>query len=266
MSRIKATFAQLQSKGQKALIPYVTAGDPHPKHTVEIMHTLVKNGADMIELGIPFSDPMADGPVIQRAIERALAHRVGLQDVLEMVKAFRAKDQKTPIILMGYANPIEAIGAQKFADLAKAADVDGVITVDYPPEECRDFVEVLREREIDPVFLLAPTTEPKRVELIVNQASGFVYYVSLKGVTGAANLDVKEVANRVAEIREKTDLPIGVGFGIRDAATAKAMAEVADGVVVGSRIVKAIETSDEATLLTNIAALMVTLKTAVLEA
>lgn len=266
MSRIKATFAQLQSKGQKALIPYVTAGDPHPDHTVEIMHNLVKNGADMIELGIPFSDPMADGPVIQRAIERALAHKVGLQDVLEMVKTFRAKDQKTPIILMGYANPIEAIGLQKFADLAKAADVDGVITVDYPPEECEDFVKVLREREIDPVFLLAPTTEPKRVELIVNQASGFVYYVSLKGVTGAANLDVAEVANRVAEIRAKTDLPIGVGFGIRDAATAKAMAEVADGVVVGSRIVKAIETSDEETLLTNIAALMVTLKTAVLEA
>ncbi len=266
MSRIKATFAQLQSKGQKALIPYVTAGDPHPDHTVEIMHTLVKNGADMIELGIPFSDPMADGPVIQRAIERALAHKVGLHDVLEMVKTFRTKDQKTPIILMGYANPIEAVGLQNFADLAKVADVDGVITVDYPPEECEGFVTILREREIDPVFLLAPTTETKRVELIVNQASGFVYYVSLKGVTGAANLDVKEVASRVAEIREKTDLPIGVGFGIRDAATAKAMAEVADGVVVGSRIVKAIETSDEATLLTNIAALMVTLKTAVLEA
>lgn len=266
MSRIKATFAQLQSKGQKALIPYVTAGDPHPEHTVEIMHTLVKNGADMIELGIPFSDPMADGPVIQRAIERALAHKVGLNDVLDMVKTFRAKDQKTPIILMGYANPIEAVGLQKFAELAKAADVDGVITVDYPPEECEDFVAVLKAREIDPVFLLAPTTEPKRVELIVNQASGFVYYVSLKGVTGAANLDVKEVASRVAQIREKTDLPIGVGFGIRDAATAKAMAEIADGVVVGSRIVKAIETSDEATLLTNIAALMVTLKTAVLEA
>ncbi len=266
MSRIKSTFAQLQSKGQKALIPYITAGDPHPEHTVEIMHTLVKNGADMIELGIPFSDPMADGPVIQRAIERALAHKVGLNDVLEMVKTFRSKDKKTPIILMGYANPIEAVGLQKFADLAKAADVDGVITVDYPPEECEDFVTVLRAREIDPVFLLAPTTEAKRIELIVSQASGFVYYVSLKGVTGAANLDVKEVANRVAEIREKTDMPIGVGFGIRDAATAKAMAEVADGVVVGSRIVKAIETSDEATLLTNIAALMVTLKTAVLEA
>ncbi len=266
MSRIKATFSQLRSKGQKALIPYITAGDPHPKHTVDILHTLVKNGADMIELGIPFSDPMADGPVIQRATERALAHKVGLSDVLEMVKTFRETDQKTPIILMGYANPIEAIGIENFADRAKAADVDGVITVDYPPEECAEFVQALQSREIDPVFLLAPTTEEKRIELIVNQASGFVYYVSLKGVTGAANLDVEEVAKRVAQIKTKTDLPIGVGFGIRDANTAKAMAQIADGVVVGSRIVNAIETSDEESLLTNIAALMVTLKSAVLEA
>jgi len=220
----------------------------------------------MIELGIPFSDPMADGPVIQRATERALAHKVGLSDVLEMVKTFRETDQKTPIILMGYANPIEAIGIENFADRAKAADVDGVITVDYPPEECAEFVQALQSREIDPVFLLAPTTEEKRIELIVNQASGFVYYVSLKGVTGAANLDVEEVAKRVAQIKTKTDLPIGVGFGIRDANTAKAMAQIADGVVVGSRIVNAIETSDEESLLTNIAALMVTLKSAVLEA
>jgi tryptophan synthase alpha chain len=227
------------------------------------MHTLVKNGADMIELGVPFSDPMADGPVIQRASERALLHKVGLTAVLEMVKTFRETDQNTPIILMGYANPIEAIGAVAFADRAKAADIDGVITVDYPPEECGEFVKELRARDIDPVFLLSPTTEPKRVELIVNQASGFVYYVSLKGVTGAANLDIVEVAARVASIRQQTNLPVGVGFGIRDAATAKATAAIADAVVIGSRMVLAIEASNEGNLLSNVATLMAELKTAV---
>lgn len=266
MSRIKTVFSNLKSKGQTALIPYVTAGDPHPDLTVEIMHTLVKHGADMIELGVPFSDPMADGPVIQRASERALAHKVGLSRVLEMVKAFRTQDQTTPIILMGYANPIEAIGMVNFAERAKAADVDGVITVDYPPEECGPFVEALQARDIDPVFLLAPTTEPKRVEMIVNQASGFVYYVSLKGVTGAANLDIQEVSARVADIKTKTDLPVGVGFGIRDAETAKSTAKIADAVVVGSRLVNVIETSDQADLMQNIAELMDTLKAAVLDA
>jgi tryptophan synthase alpha chain len=263
MSRIQSTFAQLKQQGKKALIPYITAGDPHPKYTVDLMHTLVKHGADMIELGVPFSDPMADGPVIQRASERALVHKVGLTAVLDMVKAFRKTDQQTPIILMGYANPIEAIGPVAFADRAKAADVDGVITVDYPPEECGDFVKELRARDIDPVFLLAPTTEPKRVDLIVKQASGFVYYVSLKGVTGAANLDIEEVSKRVASIREQTNLPVGVGFGIRDAATAKATAKIADAVVVGSRMVQVIETSNEDNLLQNVAALMTELKTAV---
>jgi tryptophan synthase alpha chain len=263
MSRIKTVFASLKQQGKTALIPYITAGDPHPKFTVSLMHTLVEHGADMIELGVPFSDPMADGPVIQRASERALLHKVGLTAVLDMVKTFRQTDQATPIILMGYANPIEAVGAVAFADKAKSADVDGVITVDYPPEECGSFVKELQSRDIDPVFLLSPTTDAKRVELIVNQASGFVYYVSLKGVTGAANLDIVEVASRVASIREQTNLPVGVGFGIRDAATAKATAAIADAVVVGSRMVLAIEGSNEANLLSNVANLMTELKTAV---
>jgi tryptophan synthase alpha chain len=263
MSRIQTTFAHLKQQGKKALIPYITAGDPHPNHTVALMHTLVKHGADMIELGVPFSDPMADGPVIQRASERALVHKVGLTAVLDMVKEFRKADQQTPIILMGYANPIEAIGPIAFADRAKAADVDGVITVDYPPEECGDFVKELRERDIDPVFLLAPTTEPKRVDLIVQQASGFVYYVSLKGVTGAANLDIEEVSKRVAAIRQQTNLPVGVGFGIRDADTARATAKIADAVVVGSRMVQVIESSTDENLLQNVASLMTELKTAV---
>lgn len=263
MSRIQSTFATLKQQGKKALIPYITAGDPHPKHTVNMLHTLVKHGADMIELGVPFSDPMADGPIIQRASERALAHKVGLSHVLEMVREFRETNQTTPIILMGYANPIEAIGPKAFADRAKAADVDGVITVDYPPEECGDFVHELRSRDIDPVFLLSPTTDKKRVDLIVGQASGFVYYVSLKGVTGAANLDIVEVSARVASIRSQTNLPVGVGFGIRDAATAKATAAIADAVVVGSRMVQLIETSNDENLLDNIAGLMDELKAAV---
>lgn len=263
MSRIKTVFATLKQQGKTALIPYITAGDPHPKFTVSLMHTLVEHGANMIELGVPFSDPMADGPVIQRASERALSHKVGLTAVLEMVRTFRQTDQVTPIILMGYANPIEAVGPVVFADKAKAADVDGVITVDYPPEECGSFVNELRARDIDPVFLLSPTTDAKRVELIVNQASGFVYYVSLKGVTGAANLDIVEVAGRVASIREQTNLPVGVGFGIRDAATAKATSAIADAVVVGSRMVQAIEGSNESNLLSNVANLMTELKAAV---
>lgn len=263
MSRIQSVFATLKQNNKTALIPYITAGDPHPKHTVSLMHTLVKSGADMIELGVPFSDPMADGPVIQRASERALVHKVGLTTVLAMVKEFRQTNQTTPIILMGYANPIEAMGATVFADRAKAADVDGVITVDYPPEECVEFVQELRARDIAPIFLLSPTTEPKRVELIVSQASGFVYYVSLKGVTGAANLDIVEVSQRVKSIRTQTDLPVGVGFGIRDAATAKATAAIADAVVVGSRLVQIIEASNEDDLLSNVASLMIELRVAV---
>lgn len=263
MSRIQSTFNALKAQKKAALIPYITAGDPHPKYTVNLMHTLVKHGADMIELGVPFSDPMADGPVIQRASERALAHRVGLSKVLDMVKEFRQTDQKTPIILMGYANPVEAIGTSVFADRAKDADVDGVITVDYPPEESVGFVKELRDREIDPIFLLAPTTEPSRADLILNQASGFVYYVSLKGVTGAANLDIEEVSKKVKDLKEKTSLPIGVGFGIRDAVTAKATAQIADAVVIGSRLVRVVEDSTDNNLLQNVAALMDELKSAV---
>ncbi|MFA6180363.1 MAG: tryptophan synthase subunit alpha [Methylophilaceae bacterium] len=263
MSRIQTTFANLKKTGKKALIPYITAGDPHPKLTVQLMHTLVKNGADAIELGVPFSDPMADGPVIQRASERALVHHVGLRSVLDMVKEFRQQDQHTPVILMGYANPIEAMGAEHFADLAKAAEVDGVLTVDYPPEECGPFVALLKARSIDPIFLLSPTSDPARVDLIVSNASGFVYYVSLKGVTGAKNLDIVEVAERVKHIRTKTDLPIGVGFGVRDAATATLVAGIADAVVVGSRMVQAIEQSTEANVLENVAALMTELRSAI---
>ncbi|WP_137718350.1 tryptophan synthase subunit alpha [Methylobacillus flagellatus] len=263
MSRIKSVFAELKAQGKKALIPYITAGDPHPRFTVELMHTMVKHGADMIELGVPFSDPMADGPVIQRASERALAHRVGLRHVLEMVAEFRKEDDHTPVILMGYANPVEAMGVERFAEQARLSGVDGVLTVDYPPEECAEFVGLLQSKQIDPIFLLSPTSEPARVDLIVNQASGFVYYVSLKGVTGAKNLDMSEVAERVASIRTKTDLPIGVGFGVRDAATATAVAAVADAVVVGSRTVQMIEQSDEAALSQNLAGLIAELRQAI---
>lgn len=263
MSRIQSTFASLAKQNKKALIPYITAGDPHPRHTVNLMHALVESGADMIELGIPFSDPMADGPVIQRASERALAHHVGLGDVLEMVKEFRNKDAKTPIILMGYANPIEAMGIVDFVDRAKAADVDGVLTVDYPPEECTDFVALLKSRDIDPIFLLSPTTDATRINLIVNRASGFVYYVSLKGVTGSQNLDIAQVTERLSDIRTKTQLPIGVGFGVRDAETARQVAAIADAIVVGSRMVQEIEKSSEQDLIANLAALTSELRNAI---
>lgn len=263
MSRIQTTFQSLKQQGKKALIPYITAGDPHPNHTVKILHALVKSGADMIELGIPFSDPMADGPVIQRASERALKHKVGLKNVLEMVQEFRQADTTTPIILMGYANPIEAMGQQAFIHEAARAGVDGVLTVDYPPEECKDFIAALQANGMDSIFLLSPTSDAKRVDLIVNQASGFLYYVSLKGVTGAANMDVEEVKARVTEIRTKTNLPIGVGFGVKDAATAKQVAAFADAVVVGSRMVVTIEQSNEDNLITNVSQLMQELRAAI---
>lgn len=263
MSRIQTVFSALKANNKKALIPYITAGDPHPKHTVNLMHTMVKSGADMIELGIPFSDPMADGPVIQRASERALVHKVGLRKVLDLVQEFRQKDSKTPIILMGYANPIEAMGMEEFTQAAKTAGVDGVLTVDYPPEECKDFIAALQACGMDSIFLLSPTSDAARVDLIVNQASGFLYYVSLKGVTGAANLDIEEVKARVAEIRTRTDLPIGVGFGVKDAATARKVAAIADAVVVGSRVVVAIEQSSEDDLLSNISQLMAELRAAI---
>ena len=263
MSRIQTVFSALKVRNKKALIPYITAGDPHPKHTVNLLHTLVKTGADLIELGIPFSDPMADGPVIQRASERALMHKVGLKNVLDMVAEFRQTNEKTPIILMGYANPIEAMGQATFTQAAKMAGVDGVLTVDYPPEECTQFIAGLQANGMDSIFLLSPTSDGARVSLIVNQASGFLYYVSLKGVTGAANLDVEQVKARVAEIRTKTNLPIGVGFGVKDATTAKNVAAFADAVVVGSRMVTTIEDSNDDNLIANISALMLELRTAI---
>ena len=263
MSRIQTVFASLKANHKKALIPYITAGDPHPKYTVAMLHAIVKSGADMIELGIPFSDPMADGPVIQRASERALVHKVGLTKVLELVAEFRQLDTITPIILMGYANPIEAMGVEKFTQLAKKSGVDGVLTVDYPPEECKTFIAALQASDIDSIFLISPTSDTNRVDLIVNQASGFLYYVSLKGVTGAGNLDVEQVRTRVAEIRTKTNLPIGVGFGVKDAATAKLVAEFADAVVVGSRMVQTIEQSTEDNLIQNISQLVIALRKAI---
>ena len=263
MSRIQATFEKLKQQGKKALIPYIPAGDPHPDHTVAMMHILVANGADIIELGVPFSDPMADGPVIQRASERALVHRVGLRKVLAMVAEFRQQDDLTPVVLMGYANPVEAMGYEKFVAAAKQSGVDAVLTVDYPPEECGEFVKLLKEQQIDPIFLLSPTTEAGRVDSVVRLASGFIYYVSLKGVTGAGHLDLADVAQKVAAIRSHTTLPVGVGFGVRDAATAKAVAAIGDAVVVGSRMVQEIENSTAETVQANIARLMIELRTAI---
>ena len=241
MNRIDATFAKLRAAGRTALIPYITVGDPTLKVTLPIMSNLVAAGADIIELGVPFSDPMADGPVIQRASERALAQGVGLADVLEIVGTFRRTDTATPIVLMGYANPIEAMGVVKFADRATDAGVDGVLVVDYPPEEAVDFAVLLEERGLAPIFLLAPTTPEARVAAVAKVARGYVYYVSLKGVTGAGHLDTGDVARKLAEIRKHIRIPVGVGFGIRDAASAQAIAADADAIVIGSRIIQEIE-------------------------
>jgi len=241
MSRIQGRFQALGREKRKALIPYITAGDPHPALTVPLMRGLVEAGADILELGVPFSDPMADGPVIQRAGERALKHGVGLSNVLAMVGEFRNTDSATPIVLMGYANPIEAMGTQKFVAAAKAAGVDGVIVVDYPPEECEQFAAMAKQAGIDPIFLLAPTSTDKRIEQVGRVGSGYLYYVSLRGITGAANIDLGDVAARIPKIRAATRLPIGVGFGIRDAESAKRVAQSADAVVIGSRIIQEIE-------------------------
>ena len=243
MSRIKSTFAALAAQGRKGLIPFMTAGDPDPERTVEFMHALAAGGADVIELGVPFSDPMADGPVIQQSSERALARGVSLRHVLADVKRFRERDQKTPVVLMGYANPIERMGADAFAAAAQDAGVDGVLVVDYPPEESVNFAEKMRSSGIDPIFLLAPTSTDERIAEVGKIASGYVYYVSLKGVTGAANLDVYSIAGKIPAIKSRVPLPVGVGFGIRDAQTARAVAEVADAVVIGSRIVQLLETA-----------------------
>jgi tryptophan synthase alpha chain len=241
MSRIAGCLEKLKSKGHKALIPYVTAGDPDSSITVPLMHAMVKAGADIIELGVPFSDPMADGPVIQRASERALEHHVSLKDVLAMVSEFRQTDTDTPVVLMGYLNPVEAMGYETFASAAKQAGVDGVLTVDLPPEEAEEFLTVVRAQALDPIFLLAPTSDDNRIRAICDSASGYVYYVAVKGVTGAGNLDTQSVADKLRQIRSLTDLPIGVGFGIKDANSAAAIAEVADAVVVGSALVQKVE-------------------------
>ncbi len=240
MSRIAGCFQALRAEGRKALIPYITAGDPLPDWTVPFMHALVGAGADIIELGVPFSDPMADGPVIQAACERALKHHVSLHGVLAMVRAFREKDAQTPVVLMGYLNPIEVMGYMAFAKAAAEAGVDGVLVVDMPPEEAGALVEQLDAHGIDTIFLAAPTTPPQRLHTIARAGRGFVYYVSLKGVTGAATLDVDAVAAKLAQMREIIDLPLGVGFGIRDAEAAARVAAVADAVVVGSAIVSRI--------------------------
>jgi len=240
-SRISATFERLARDQRKALIPYIAAGDPDPSVTVSLLHGMVGAGADILELGVPFSDPMADGPVIQRASERALAKGTGLRDVLGMVRAFRKSDSVTPVVLMGYANPIESMGMEAFVAAAADAGVDGVIVVDYPPEECAPFANALRSAGMDLIFLLAPTSTPERIAAIAALASGYVYYVSLRGVTGAAILNVQEVLDRVRDIRARTGLPVGVGFGIRDGATARRMCEAADAAIIGSRIIEEIE-------------------------
>jgi tryptophan synthase alpha chain len=241
MSRIQSRMAALQAAGRKALIPYVTAGDPYADATPEVMHALAAGGADVIELGVPFSDPMADGPVIQKASERALARGISLDKVLAMVRAFRQDDDTTPVVLMGYANPVERYGVDRFVADAQSAGVDGVLIVDYPPEECEAFAAALKGVGLDPIFLLAPTSTERRMAQVGRIASGYVYYVSLKGVTGAGHLDTAAVAEMLPRIRAHVPLPLGVGFGIRDAATAQAVAKVADAVVIGSRLVQILE-------------------------
>ncbi len=250
MSRIAATFSQLKSQGRKALIPYVTAGFPFADITPELMHGMVAGGADVIELGVPFSDPSADGPVIQKAGEKALSFGIGVAQVLEMVRLFRVKDSLTPVVLMGYANPVErydikhGTGSSKggaFIRDAAQAGVDGMLIVDYPPEECAVFAAGLRAHNMDLIFLLAPTSTDERMAQVAKVASGYVYYVSLKGVTGAGTLDVDAVQAMLPRIRRHVGIPVGVGFGIRDAATARAISRVADAVVIGSRIIQLIE-------------------------
>ena len=243
MSRISTRFEGLLNNNRKALIPYVTAGDPDPGVTVSLMHAMVKAGADILELGVPFSDPMAEGPVIQKAMERALEHHVSLRDVLGMVAEFRQTDKDTPVLLMGYLNPIEVMGYAPFATAAADAGVDGVLIVDLPPEEAEDLIAELKKTGLDIVFLVSPTTDEARIKKIAKLSSGFIYYVSLKGVTGAGHLDTDEVAERVGRIKAHSNIPVGVGFGIKDAESAARVAQVADAVVVGSALVKKVEES-----------------------
>ena len=245
MSRIDATLAALKAQGRKALIPYVTAGYPFADVTPELMHSMVGAGADIIELGVPFSDPSADGPVIQKAGDKALAFGIGTAQVLDMLRQFRRTNSNTPVVLMGYANPVERYdlkhGADSFIRDASAAGVDGVLIVDYPPEECVEFAAKLRAHQMDLIFLLAPTSTDARMQQVAQVASGYVYYVSLKGVTGSGALDTDAVEAMLPRIRQHVHIPVGVGFGIRDAATAQTIGRVADAVVIGSKIIQLIE-------------------------
>jgi tryptophan synthase alpha chain len=243
VSRLAAKFEELSKKGRKALIPFITAGDPSPAFTVPMMHAMVKAGADIIELGVPFSDPMADGPVIQRASERALSHRMSLRRTLEMAMEFRRTDTKTPVVLMGYLNPIEAMGYEGFANAAQRAEVDGILTVDLPPEEGEECAAQLKARGIDPIFLLAPNSSAERIKKMGEIGAGYLYYVSLKGVTGAGHLNIADVEQKLKEIRANASLPVGVGFGVKDAETAKTIAGIGDGVVIGSALISHIETN-----------------------
>jgi tryptophan synthase alpha chain len=256
MSRIQACFERLHQAKRKALIPYIMAGDPSPAMTVPLMRALVDSGADILELGVPFSDPMADGPVVQRSGERAQRQGVGLGDVHGMVRDFRAHEARSPLVLMGYANPIESMGTERFVRAAKEAGVDGVIVVDYPPEECVQFAALAKANGIDPIFLLAPTSTDQRIQEVARIGSGFLYYVSLRGVTGAAHLDLDDVAARIPKIRAATHLPVGVGFGIRDAASARRVAQTADAVVIGSRIIQEIEDAGPAHAIARVQALL----------
>jgi len=240
-NRLANCFTNLQEQGKTALIPYIVTGDPTLDLTIPLMHSMVEAGANIIELGVPFSDPMADGPVIQRAAERALQYDTSLYDVFEIVRTFRQKNDKTPIVLMGYLNPIEVMGYQQFVKQAADAGVDGVLTVDMPPEEAKSFTELCVTEGLDPIYLIAPTTSSDRMKMINQFAKGFVYYVSIKGVTGAANIDVQDVSARVDIIRQHIKLPVGVGFGIKDAATAVKIGKNADAVVIGSAIINLIE-------------------------
>lgn len=241
MSRLKTTFAELAQTGRKALIPFITAGDPSPEFTVPMMHAMVEAGVNVIELGAPFSDPMADGPVIQRASERALEHKMSLRKTLAMAAEFRKTNQTTPVVIMGYLNPIEAMGYEAFADAAKVAGVDGVLTVDLPPEEAEQCNTLLKARDIDTIFLLAPNSSDDRIEKMAAIGSGYLYYVSLKGVTGAGHLNTADVEQKLKQIKSHTDIPVGVGFGVKNAETAKAVAALGDGVVVGSALISKIE-------------------------
>ncbi|MAL01710.1 tryptophan synthase subunit alpha [Neopusillimonas maritima] len=244
--RLAAAFAK--TKGRAALIPYITAGDPSPQATVPLMHALVAAGADVIELGVPFSDPMADGPVVQRATQRAIEKGVGMRHVFDMVQAFRESDKTTPVVLMGYANPVERYGQLEFARKAQEVGVDGVLVVDYPPEEMLEFARYLDDVDVAPIFLLAPTSTDARIQKVAEIARGYVYYVSLKGVTGAATIDLSEVEQRVQAIRRHVSIPIGVGFGIRDAQSAQRVGQVCDAVIIGSKL---IETMEEAVARAN---------------